>query len=230
MQWIENDQLRLLLGPEGAHVYRWEVKDQGGRDLTMPGETGWAGFSDQIPLRATLYQLRCQARGPAMVEYQCTDLWGHTKTLRLYGGTSWIEIFLNEPTPVYWDYDNPTNFAADGPTPGQWLFSTGQSGRVGRKAEGVPAQIKTPAAHWGIKFNPNRLALGLATPETPTIHVIAPGAGAGGVGIEGSPPASHFVTFGGLLNTSPKETMDRLQKTLDLQNPAAVCLYSLQTQ
>ena len=26
MVWIENDQLRLLLGPEGGHVYRWEVK------------------------------------------------------------------------------------------------------------------------------------------------------------------------------------------------------------
>ena len=25
-RWIENDQLRLLLGPEGAHVYSWQIK------------------------------------------------------------------------------------------------------------------------------------------------------------------------------------------------------------
>ena len=46
MKWIENDRVRLLLGPEGGHVYRWEVKALDNRDLTMPGETGWAGFAD----------------------------------------------------------------------------------------------------------------------------------------------------------------------------------------
>ena len=46
MQWIENNHVRLLLGPEGGHVYRWEVKALDNRDLTMPGETGWAGFAD----------------------------------------------------------------------------------------------------------------------------------------------------------------------------------------
>ena len=80
MRWIENDQVRLLLGPEGAHVYRWEVKAAGGRDLTMPGESDWAGFSDLHPHRNSPYQLSCQARGPAMVEYECTDPGGHTKT------------------------------------------------------------------------------------------------------------------------------------------------------
>jgi len=211
-------------------VYRWEIKALEGRDLTMPGETDWAGFSDLNELRAAPFQLRCQARGPALVEYQCDDLWGHAKTLRCYGGTSWIEVLLNEPTSVYWDFDDPRNFAADGPTPGEWLFSNGHSGRVGREADGVPAQVKGAATYWGIKYNAGRLALGLATPETASLHVIAPGAGAGGVGIEGSPPAVHFVTFAGRLNAPPKETMDRLQQTLDLRNLAAVCLYSLQAR
>ena len=31
-----------------------------------------------------------------------------------------MEVLLDEPTPIYWDFDNPTNFAADGPTPGAW--------------------------------------------------------------------------------------------------------------
>jgi hypothetical protein len=230
MRWLENDQVRLLLGPEGAHVYRWEVKAAGSRDLTMPGESDWHGFSDQHPHRAAPYQLSCKAHGPAMVEYECNDPWGHTKILRLYGGASWIEVLLNEPASVYWDFDNPKNFASDGPTPGQWLFSDGQSGAVGREAEGVPAQVKAANTYWGIKHSPDRLALGLVTPETATLHVIAPGAGAGGVGIEGSTPALHFVTFAGLLTAPPAETMTRLQATLDLNRPAGVRLHSIQAR
>jgi hypothetical protein len=230
MRWLENDQVRLLLGPEGAHVYRWEVKALGSRDLTMPGESDWHGFSDLHPHRAAPYQLSCKARGPAMVEYECNDPWGHTKILRLYGGASWIEVLLNEPASVYWDFDNPKNFASDGPTPGRWLFSDGQSGAVGREAEGVPAQVKAPNTYWGIKHRPDRLALGLVTPETATLHVIAPGAGAGGVGIEGSAPALHFVTFAGRLTNPPAETMNRLQTTLDLNRPAEVRLHPVQAR
>jgi hypothetical protein len=230
MHWIENDQLRLLLGPEGAHVYRWEVKGLGNRDLTMPGETDWAGFSDLHTHRSSSYTLNCTARGPAVVEYECSDQLGHTKTLSLYGGMSWIEIFLNEPTSVYWDYDDPTNFAADGPAPGQWLFSDGRSGLVGRQADGVPAQVKAPNTYWGIKHSSQGLALGLVTPETGALHVIAPGAGAGGVGIEGSVPAGHFVTFGGALTATPTETLNRLQTTLELKRPVAVRAHSLQAR
>ncbi len=230
MRWIENDQVRLLLGPEGAHVYRWEVKAAGSRDLTMPGESGWAGFSDLYAQRASPYQLNCKARGPAMVEYECNDVWGHGKVIRLYGGTRWIEVQLNEPTSIYWDFDNPKNFAADGPTPGQWLFSDGQSGLVGREADGVPAQVKAPNTYWGIKYNPGLLALGLVTPETATLHVVAPGAGAGGVGIEGSASAQHFVTFGGVLSAPPAEIMNLLKNTLDLKHPPEIRLHSVQAR
>jgi hypothetical protein len=78
--------------------------------------------------------------------------------------------------------------------------------------------------------NPDRLALGLVTPETATLHVIAPGAGAGGVGIEGSTPALHFVTFAGLLTAPPAETMNRLRTTLDLNRPAGVRLHPVQAR
>jgi hypothetical protein len=165
-----------------------------------------------------------------MAEYECEEPSGITKTVRLYGGASWIEVLLSEPTSIYWDFDDPKNFAADGPTPGQWLFSNGQSGLVGREAEGVSAQVKAANTYWGIKYNSERLALGLITPGTTALHVIAPGAGAGGVGIEGSTPALHFVTFAGLLTASPAETMDRLQATLDLKRPAKVRLYLTQAR
>ena len=165
-----------------------------------------------------------------MVEYQSTDPSGHSKILRLYGGASWIEELLNEPATIYWNFDNPKNFASDGPTPGQWLFSDGRSGPVGREADGVPAQVKAANARWGIKHNPDKWALGLVTPETATVYVVAPGAGAGGVGIEGSPPAVHFVTFAGLLTAPPADTMNHLQTTLDLNHPVGVRLHSIQAR
>jgi hexosaminidase len=228
--WIENDRIRALLGREGAHVYRWEVKSATNRDLTMPGDSGWAGFSDIGSRRQSAYRLNCTARGPAMVEFQCSEPNGHEKTIRFYSGASWMEVFLDEPTPLYWDFDDPRNFAADGPTPGTWLFSNGQSGLVGRAADGVPAQVKAPDTYWGIKFNQEKMALGLITPEIATFHHVAPGSAAGGVGIESSPAAQHFVTFAGMLEASPAETMTRLRSTLDLKQPVSIWLYSLQAR
>jgi hypothetical protein len=227
--WLENDQVRLLLGAQGAHVYRWEVKGDN-RALTMPGETDWAGFSDIGSHRNTAYQLTCAARGPAMVEYRCEDVEGRCKTIRLYGGCRWIEVILSEPTPLYWDFDDPKNFAADGPTPGTWLFSNGETGSVGREAEGLQAQVKAANTYWGIKFNEEKMALGLITPETAAFHCVAPGAGAGGVGIENSPPAGHFITFGGRLDQPPTAAMNRLQTTLDLKRPVTVRLHALQSR
>jgi len=226
--WVESVRFRALIGAEGAHVYRWEVKSATNRDLTMPGESGWAGFSDIGSKRSSLYRLECTARGPALVEFRCGDDAGHQKTIRFYGGASWMEVLLSEPTSLYWDFDDPKNFAADGPTPGTWLFSDGQTGKVGREADGVPAQVRAANTHWGAKFNADRLALGLVTPGVPTQHLVAPGAGAGGVGIESSPPAQHFVTFAGYLEASVEETMNRLDSTLDLKRPVSVRVHALQ--
>ena len=111
-----------------------------------------------------------------MVEFQAINDSGHEKTIRLYSGASWMETFLAEPTPVYWDFDDPRNFAADGPTPGTWLFASGKSGPVGREADGVPAQVKEAKTYWGMKYNANKLALGLLTPGTAARHLVAPGA------------------------------------------------------
>lgn len=230
-KWIENDRVRLLLGREGAHVYRWEVKALERRNLTMPGESGWAGFADLAQgHRSTTHQLACAARGPALVRYVCTDASGLVKTISLFSGVSWMEVVLNDPAGRYWDFDNPRNFAADGPTPGTYLFSNGATGAVGRETEGLRAQIRAANTYWGIKFNAGKLALGLMTPETPALHQVAPGADAGGVGIEGSAPAGHFVTFGGVLQAEPAETMRRLQETLDFRNQPEVLLGALEAR
>ena len=229
MKWIENDKVRLLLGPEGAHVYRWEVKSLAHRDLTMPGLAGWSGFSDLGgELRSSKSQLTCVARGPALVRYRCVDASGLVKYVGLFGGASWMEVVLSEGVGYYWDFDNPKNFAADGPTPGKYLFSNGTGGLVGKESEGVAAQVEARGTHWGVKFNDQKLALGLLTPETAACHHVGPGAGAGGVGIEGSPEASHFVTFAGVLEAEPRQTMIRLRNTLDFKAQPVVILHAVQ--
>ncbi|MHB9068376.1 MAG: hypothetical protein ACYC4B_31795, partial [Pirellulaceae bacterium] len=109
-----------------------------------------------------------------------------------------------------------------------YLFSDGATGSVGREADAVAAQVKADKAQWAIKFNDERLAVGLTTPETAARFVVGPGAGAGGVGIEGSPPASHFVTFAGRLDNEPALTMELLRQTLDLRNQPSVTLYAVE--
>jgi len=231
MKWLENDKVRLLLGPEGAHIYRWEIKALGNRDVTSPGETGWAGFADTGGVhRGSPNVLKCVASGPALVRYVCTDGRGLVKTISLFGGVSWVEVTLNSAVNYFWALDDPKNFAADGPTPGQYLFSTGAGGAVGKHADGVRAQVKAGGAYWGVKFIPGKWALGMATPETATRHVVAPGAGAGGVGIEGGRGASHFVIYAGTLAGSPAELMNRLARTLDFRNQPEITLHALQAR
>ena len=231
MKWLENDKVKLLLGPEGAHIYRWEVKALGNRDVTAPGESGWAGFADTGGVhRSSPNELRCVARGPALVRYICTDGHGLVKAISLFAGASWAEVTLNSPVSYFWALDDPKNFAADGPSPGQYLFSTGAAGAVGREADGVAAQVKAGGAHWGAKFIPNGWLLGMLTPETATRHVVAPGAGAGGVGIEGGEGASHFAIYAGALEGEPADLMNRLQRTLDFRNPPDITLHAPQAR
>jgi len=228
MKWIENDKVRLLLGPEGAHVYRWEVKALEGRDLAQPGRQNWAGFAD-VPHdhRNLPNTLTCTARGPALVQYECRDETGLVKTINLFAGTSWMEVIFNEPVAYFWNFDDPKNFAADGPTPGAYLFSSGRAGPVGKQADGVAAQVKA-RARWAVKFSPQKLALGMTAPETAAGFVLAPGSGAGGAGIEGGPPAAHFVTYAGLLTSEPKQQMEQLRHTLDFTKQPEIVLYALQ--
>lgn len=224
---LYNNAVRLLLGAEGGHVYRWQVTACDNRDVTMPGDSGWSGFSDLGgAMRSALNKVTCLASGPALVRFQCTEGANMEKTISLFGGCSWIEVVLSDPVEYYWDFDNPKNFAADGPSHGKYLFSNGTTGMVGREADAVEAQVKADSIQWGIKWNEDRLACGLATPEVAARIVIAPGAGAGGVGIEGAPAVSHFVTFAGKLDADPDVTMQRLAQTLDLRQRVQVVLYA----
>ena len=78
------------------------------------------------------------------MRYACAEAAGLVKTISLFGGVSWVEVLLNEGTAVYWEFDDPRNFAADGPTPGKYLFSTGATGEVGKQADVVCVDVSTP--------------------------------------------------------------------------------------
>ena len=228
---IENARLRLLVGPEGAHVYRWEVKELGDVDLTQPGETGWSGFADMGgPHRAAVNRIDILSAGPVLARVRCTGETGLVKTISVFAGARWAEVLLNQGVGWFWNYDKVANFAADGPNPGTYLFSDGATGEVGAEADGLEAQVKRGNVTWCAKTRPDGLLLALITPEVKARHVTAPGSGSGGVGVEGSAPSTHFVMVGGVADGPPKETLDRLQRTLSLRDQAAVTVYGIQSR
>ena len=231
MKWIENDKIRVLVGPEGGHIYRWEVKALENHDLTQPGQSSWSGFVDMGGAhRGSKNKIEVIANGPALVRLRCTDETGLVKTISVFAGVPWAEVMLSTGKGWYWNYDNPKNFAADGPTPGTYLFSNGHTGPVGKHADGLTAQVKRSGVTWSAKSRPDGLLLALVTPEVRARHVVAPGAGSGGVGIEGSLPATHFITYGGIAPRSPKETLDALERTLSLRDQPEVTLHAVQAR
>jgi hypothetical protein len=231
MKWVENDQLRLLIGPEGAHIYRWEVKAVGGRDITPPGESDWAGFADIYgPQRNAVNRIEVLASGPAMVRLKCTGLEGLEKVISVYAGLPWVEVTMNSGQSWFWCYDDIALMGADSPTLATFLFSNGDTGKVKRTAPTSECQERRPNVHWGAKFVPGSILLALITPEVAATHVVGPGAGMGGVGVEGSPPVAHFIIYGGPCPPSPKETLDQLRAGLDYRNQPAVEAYAVQPQ
>ena len=118
------------------------------------------------------------------------------------------------------------NFAADGPTPGTFLFSSGKTGPTPIAGNSVDLQTREAQTTWAAKFNENGLALGLTTPGHSATFVIGPGGGMGGVGIEHSESRSHFVTWAGMLDgRSIDSIMEAIHQTLDLKNQPKVTLY-----
>jgi hypothetical protein len=230
-KWLENDKVRLLIGPEGAHIYRWEVKALGDLDLTQPGERDWAGFADvRSPHRNARNVLQVVASGPVCARIRCTDDAGLEKVISLFAGAAWTEVMLNSGSTWFWNYDNPPNFAADGPTPGTALFSNGHTAPVRRPADSFGSQVKAANVTWSAKHRPDGLLLGLITPETKARHVVGPGGGMGGTGIENSPPALHFLTYGGVAQGSPADVLNTLEQTMTLRDQPEVTMYSTETR
>ena len=226
MTLIENDCIRALVGPEGGHIYRWEVKTAANLDLTQPGETGWAGFADMgRDHRSSPNKIEVLAAGPALVQLRCTDATGLQKMTTAFAGVPWIDVTLNAGKGWYWNYDRVETFAPEGPTPGIAVFSDGFRTPVRSAKAGFESQAKRGGVTWSAKSRQDGLLLALLTPEVKSRHAVGPGGGMGGTGIEHSVPAAHFVTYGGVVAEPPEAVLNALQQTMSLRNQPDTALF-----
>ena len=226
MKVMTNDLVQIYLGSEGGHAYKWLVKDGGNLDMTDPGDSDYHGFSDHgFADRSQRFDLVCMNNGPAMMRYGCFFEEELVKTLTVYADLPVMEVMTADPTDYYWNFDDPDLFAADGQTPGSFLFSNGKTGSTPSKESNL--QTGEQGVFWAIKTNGQGLAHGMVTPEAPSRFVIGPGGGMGGVGIQGSNARSHFVTFAGrLVKDLSAGTMEAIQNTYNLKNQPAVIQYA----
>jgi hypothetical protein len=233
MKVIDNDPLmQIHLGAEGGHAYKWLVKDFDTErillDMTDPGDDSYHGFSDHGHAdRSKRFDLVCMNNGPAMVRYGCYFDGELVKTLTVYAGLPVLDVITTDSTGYYWNFDDPDLFAADGKTPGTYLFSNGKTGPTPPKGNSVDLQIREPGVYWAIKTNEQGFVHGMTTPEARSRFVIGPGGGMGGIGIEGSEARSHFVTLGWRLSQDMSaEFMDQILETYNLKNQPVVVQYA----
>jgi hypothetical protein len=216
--WVENSQAKMLVGPQGAHVFEWYVKALNNAEITEPGRGGWAGFADSgFVDRDAPFRIKVEAAGPVMVRLRATsDAAGSEKVFTFYAGLPLAEVMLAGPVGFYWDYDNAENFAADKPHPGTALFSNGHKEPVCKSNETIHAAAN--GVTWGAKIRDDGLLLANITPEVEGNHMTGPGGGWGGVGIEGSAPAAHFITVADKIEGDPAAFLNAIQQTLDMRH------------
>lgn len=213
--WVENDRYRIYVGSQGAHLYEWVVKALNA-EITEPGRGGWAGFADTMGDRESPFDLKVEAAGPVLVRLRATARTGsNEKIITFYAGKPYVEIMLARAVNFYWDYDNNANFSADKGHPGQALFSDGFKEPICKSDETI--HNVRGNVYWCAKTRDDGFVLANATPEVLAGHITGPGGGWGGVGIEGGPDASHFVTFADKIDGDPAPILNALQHTMDLR-------------
>jgi hypothetical protein len=153
---------------------------------------------------------------------------GLGRTISIYAGASWAEVQLDTPVSYYWDFDDPRHFAADGPSPGTYVFSNGATGPVRKVADGLASQVSADNVRWAVKFNQQKLMLRMILLDRLGRMWIGPGGGMGGIGIQGPQSHGHFVAFAGVYDREPAKVMAGLLLTLDPDNPPRVVVYATQ--
>lgn len=229
--WLENDRIRLLIGSEGGHIFRWEIKGMGGRDVTQPGDSDWAGFADINGVyRNAPNTVAVEAAGPVLARIRCRDANGIEKTFSLWSGQGWLECNLNAPSSWFACYDDVNLLGASSPTPGKFLFADGTTGDVRPYSTSIDSQVKREKVCWSAKYRPGGPMLALLTPEVEASHYIGPGGGMGAMGIQDGPAAAHFVIFGDLCPDFPAQALDSLGAMLDYRSQPDIALHAAQTR
>jgi hypothetical protein len=228
---LDNGRVSLLLGAEGGHIFEWKVQAAGGLDLTQPGTKDWTGFADLGgDRRNAACQLTVLRAGPAVAVVRATSPQGLTQDVLLGAGQSWADVILNVTPGWFWNYDDATVFAPEGPQPGTYLYSDGFTGAVGPHAAGTQAQVRRDNVSWAAKTRPDGLTLALLTPDVRTRLVTGPGGGWGGCGCEYTGDTSHFVLFGDVVKGSLPETLNAVTLALSLKDQPRVTLHGLETR
>ena len=215
---VENDRAEFLVGSHGAHIFEWHVKALNNLEITHPGRGGWSGFADSGHVdRDAPFKIVLEAAGPVMARLRAiSEAAGSEKVFTFYAGKPYVEVMLASPVGFYWDYDNVSNFAKDKGTPGTAIFSNGHKEPVCGSDEQIHAVAR--GVTWGAKTREDGLLLANITPEVKATHMTGPGDGWGGVGIEHSVSAAHFVTFADKVEGDPAAILNAVQQTLDMRN------------
>lgn len=216
--WVENENIRLLIGSEGGHIYRWEIKALNNLDITTPGESDWAGFADNYwAHRNLMNRLEIVADGNVMARIRCIDPSGLEKTITVWRNTNWVEIMHNVPCNMFACYDDINIMGTTSEKVGTALFSDGYTERIRPYSNTTSCQIIRDGVRWSAKYNDDIL-FALITPEIAMKHIVGPGGGMGGLIVEGGPENAHFIIYGGVRPPSVDQTLDDIAATLDLTN------------
>lgn len=228
---VENKCIRLQIGNEGAHIYKWEIKALQNLDITEPGEKDWFGFADNYyPHRNANYNIDVISNGPVLVRLRCEGSTGLNKTISVWADVPWVEVTYDWPVAWFSCYDNASIMGAESATPGNYLFSDGESGKIKPNMPSAPCQVIRENVTWSAKYVLGGCMLALVTPEVAARHLIGPGGGMGGVMIEGGIGAAHYVVYGDVCPKSPKDTLDCLRATLNYQHPPTTTIYKVENR
>ncbi|MEI6915724.1 MAG: hypothetical protein WCL39_11375, partial [Armatimonadota bacterium] len=233
MIWVDNGVIRVLIGPEGAHIYRWEIKSMSNRDITEPGEKTWQGFADiNGANRSAINTLTIVEQGPSLVRIRSLDAYGMQKTLHIWAGVPWVEVTLNTLSTWFCTYDDITLLGANTLTPGKCIFSDGYSEpiRPWSNTNYRDSEVRRDYVTWGAKYNLNSIVLGLLTPDVVASHTVGPGYDGGGPRLEWKVPATHFVIYGDKCPADPALEMNAIGRALDYRKTIKVTIYASENQ
>jgi len=218
------------VGRQGAHLFEWYVKALNNIEITQPGRGGWSGFADAgHGSRDAQFSVSVEAAGPVMVRLRCiAPSAAAEKLLTFYADKPYVEMMLANPVGFAWSYDRAENFAKDKGNPGTAFFSTGHKEPVCRSDEQIHAEARD--ATWGAKTRPDGLLLANITPEVKATQMTGPGGGWGGVGIERSAPASHFVILADKVEGDQPALLNAVQSSLDMRHQPRLRIGKVQTR
>jgi len=216
--WISNSRFKALLGPQGGHLFRFDVAALAGLDVTVPGDDDWHGFDDVGGERNATFALKQTCSGPLCVQIDCTAPDGFSKTLTFYAGLGWYDTRLSDPVNFFWSYDDPSVMNAAAQTPAAYRYSDGTTGPL----PALSAYSIADTASWVAKFRADGYVLGLISPEAkPTLRA-GPGGSMGGVGVEGSGATNHLLTYSDVTAGS-WNTVSDLYDSVSRLSQAKVC-------